>query len=111
MLEKTKQVASELSISQIGSADIKKKFERFSTTKIDGDANVTMDPGRYRPKYDFIKKRSPCAFLGKPKNDDDDIKVNIEKNKNKKRIPKNILKSAYSKNENSKIMICSLTNL
>lgn len=86
----------------------KKKFERFSTTKIDGDANVTMDPGRYRPKYDFIKKRSPCAFLGKPKNDDDDIKVNIEKNKNKKRISKNILKSAYSKNENSKSMICSL---
>ena len=46
-----------------------KKKLVFIKNKVDID--VTLDPGRYNPNYDYIKRRYPCAYLGKPKNEDD----------------------------------------
>ena len=37
--------------------------------KKEWDSNVTLDPGRYHPNYDFIKRRYPCAILGRNKKD------------------------------------------
>jgi len=45
----------------------KKKLEKISQIKNGGDVEVTLDPGRYHPNYNFIKRRYPCAYLGKPK--------------------------------------------
>ena len=49
----------------------KKKLEKISQIKNSGDAEVTLDPGRYHPNYNFIKRRYPCAYLGKPKTKED----------------------------------------
>ena len=40
----------------------KKKLEKISQIKNSGDAEVTLDPGRYHPNYNFIKRRYPCIF-------------------------------------------------
>ena len=37
----------------------KKKKEKIAQIKNSGDADVTLDPGRYHPNYNFIKKRYP----------------------------------------------------
>jgi len=37
------------------------------------DADITLDPGKYTPNYNYIKRRSPCAFFGKVKKDDDSL--------------------------------------
>ena len=49
--------------------NIKKKKRRYNILKIknSGDADTTLDPGRYHPNYDYIKRRYPCAYLGRPK--------------------------------------------
>ena len=41
------------------------------------DDNVTLDPGRYNPNYNFIKRRYPCAFLGRPKKKEDSFDKRI----------------------------------
>ena len=64
--------------------------------KNNGDADVTLDPGRYNPKYDYIKRRYPCAYLGKPKKDDDSyLDTLIEQEDNKDNYVKK-----YNKNKN-----------
>ena len=64
----------------------KKKQEKISNIKNSGDAEVTLDPGRYHPNYNFIKKRYPCAYLGKPKIKEE----SFEQEKNKiKEVKKN----------------------
>ena len=52
------------------------------------DENVTLDPGRYCPKYDYIRKKIPCAFIGKPKNTEDDYLIQDEENKIKEETEK-----------------------
>ena len=44
----------------------KRKYKKISH-KNSGDSDVTLDPGRYHPNYNYIKRRYPCAYLGKPK--------------------------------------------
>ena len=71
------------------------------------DENATLDPGRYHPNYDFIKKRIPCAYLGKPKPKEDFYTQSLEENEEKKEeniIQKKIKsesKDINSDNENS----------
>ena len=50
-----------------------KRNEEIKLKKIrnNADEDVTLDPGRYNPNYDFIRRRYPCAYLGKPKKEDD----------------------------------------
>ena len=45
------------------------------------DENVTLDPGRYYPKYDYIRKKIPCAFIGKPKITEEDYIIQNEEKK------------------------------
>ena len=76
----------------------KKKQEKISNIKNSGDAEVTLDPGRYHPNYNFIKKRYPCAYLGKPKIKED----SFEKEKNKSEEEKEKI-NEQNNNNNSNI--------
>ena len=110
----------------------KEKSERISQIKNSGDVDVTLDPGRYHPNYNFIKRRYPCAYLGKPKpkeedsfhkdeekkkiynNNEDQSNSNISNKfiktrNNKKTYFENISNRANSKNKNKK-MNCSSPN-
>jgi len=58
----------------------KKKKKKIQQIKNRGDADVTLDPGRYHPNYDFIKKRYPCAYLGKPKSKEKTLNKHIKNN-------------------------------
>ena len=60
--------------------DKKKKKKKIQQIKNRGDADVTLDPGRYHPNYDFIKKRYPCAYLGKPKSKEKTLYKHIKNN-------------------------------
>ena len=62
------------------------------------DENVTLDPGRYCPKYDYIRKKIPCAFIGKPKNTEDDYLIQDEENKIKEETEKKQKKQKKQKN-------------
>ena len=66
---------------------IKQKFE---SQKINNENDVTLDPGKYHPKYDIIHKRYPVAFIGRS-NDED------KKNFNSK------LNSIIKENDNKRI--------
>jgi len=70
---------------------IKQKFE---SQKINNENDATLDPGKYHPKYDIIRKRYPVAFIGRS-NDED------------KKNFKSKLKSIVKENENKKINISS----
>ena len=115
----------------------KEKNERISQIKNSGDADVTLDPGRYHPNYNFIKRRYPCAYLGKPKpkeedsfhkdsnqneekkkgdnkssNNEEHSNINISnrliKTRNKKKnYFENILNRSISKNKNKKMNVSS----
>ena len=78
----------------------KNKKQRISQIKNSGDAEVTLDPGRYHPNYDFIKRRYPCAYLGKPKIKEEsfhkEIKI-IDEEEEKKEIEQ---ENSNSNNEN-----------
>ena len=80
----------------------KKKKERIAQIKNSGDAEVTLDPGRYHPNYNFIKRRYPCAYLGKPKEKEDsfhkDIKSFMEEDDEEKKISD---KNNTNNNENT----------
>ena len=51
-------------------------------TKIESDDEVTLDPGRYHPNYDYIKRRYPCVYFGKYKNERNNNNEKISKSKN-----------------------------
>ena len=69
------------------------------------DENVTLDPGRYYPKYDYIRKKIPCAFIGKPKIIEDDYLIQNEEKKEEeeKKIKKVKINVQEQKEENSNI--------
>ena len=61
-----------------------KRNEEIKLKKIrnNADEDVTLDPGRYNPNYDFIRRRYPCAYLGKPKKlEDSTTKILLEQEK------------------------------
>lgn len=86
----------------------KKKKLKIQQIRNSGDADVTLDPGRYHPNYNFIKKRYPCAYLGKPKSKektlDKDIKNENEEEKKGKNLDNDYLikssKMSYNKRIN-----------
>ena len=69
------------------------------------DENVTLDPGRYYPKYDYIRKKIPCAFIGKPKITEDDYIIQNEEKKEEteKKIKKEKINIQEKKEENDNI--------
>ena len=69
------------------------------------DENVTLDPGRYYPKYDYIRKKIPCAFIGKPKITEEDYTIQNEKKKEEteKKIKKEKINIQEKKEENDNI--------
>ena len=64
---------------------IKKKYE---TLKQGGENDATLDPGKYYPKFEIIRRRYPVAYLGQP-NHNEDQKINFKKTKLNKKIEKN----------------------
>ena len=48
------------------------------------DDNMTLDPGRYNPNYNYIKRRYPCAFLGRPKKKEDSLNKAISEREQEK---------------------------
>ena len=78
---------------------IRQKESRNIPKKKSWDENVTLDPGKYCPKYDYIRKKIPCAFIGRPKNTED--KEEIENINNNKIEEKNNIEKKSE--ENSKI--------
>ena len=91
---------------------IKQKFE---SQKINNENDVTLDPGKYHPKYDIILKRYPVAFIGRSndedkKNSNSKIKIIIKENENKKInnssdvIYQNNSKPVKNKNEKNKYL-------
>ena len=69
------------------------------------DENVTLDPGRYYPKYDYIRKKIPCAFIGKPKITEKDYIIQNEEKKEEteKKIKKEKINIQEKKEENDNI--------
>ena len=69
------------------------------------DENVTLDPGRYYPKYDYIRKKIPCAFIGKPKITEEDYIIQNEEKKEEteKKIKKEKINIQEKKEENNNI--------
>ena len=74
------------------------------------DDNVTLDPGRYNPNYNFIKRRYPCAFLGRPKKKEDSFDKRIseqqqessDKKETKNNTEEEIKNENNEKNKNDK---------
>ena len=69
------------------------------------DENVTLDPGRYYPKYDYIRKKIPCAFIGKPKITEEDYIIQNEEKKEEteKKIKKEKINIQEKKEKNDNI--------
>ena len=78
----------------------KKKLEKISQIKNSGDAEVTLDPGRYHPNYNFIKRRYPCAYLGKPKTKEDSLHKEEKEDTEEDEIKEIELENTHSHNEN-----------
>ena len=85
----------------------KKKLDEISNLvrKKMWDENVTLDPGRYYPKYDYIRKKIPCAFIGKPKITEEDYIIQNEEKKEEteKKIKKEKINIQEKKEENDNI--------
>ena len=85
-----------------------KRNEEIKLKKIrnNADEDVTLDPGRYNPNYDFIRRRYPCAYLGKPKKGEDSTTKTLleqEKESEDKSESKNKLNEIKKEiNENNK---------
>ena len=64
----------------------KKRFKRIKDKYLEfksyGVKEVTLDPGKYHPKYDILYKRNPVTFFGTKdlENKDDQLKININDN-------------------------------
>ena len=78
----------------------KKKLEKISHIKNSGDEEITLDPGRYHPNYDFIKRRYPCAYLGRPKIKEDSFQKEEKEKIEKEEIKENESENTNSNNEN-----------
>ena len=81
----------------------KEKSQRIEKIKNSGDIDVTLDPGRYHPNYNFIKRRYPCAYLGKPKPKEDSFSKELNQNEEKikeKDKEQNINENNYDNSNN-----------
>ena len=95
----------------------RRKIINLVKIKNNADADITLDPGKYNPNYNYIKRRYPCAFFGKVKKDDNSLSQskldNSEEkdNENDKKDNKDLNKdkeekkvdSKNNKNDNKKI--------
>ena len=95
----------------------RRKIINLVRIKNNADADITLDPGKYNPNYNYIKRRYPCAFFGKVKKDDNSLSQskldNSEEkdNENDKKDNKDLNKdkeekkvdSKNNKNDNKKI--------
>ena len=78
------------------------KNKNLIQAKKNWDADVTLDPGRYHPNYNYIMRRYPCAFLGKPKNEEYNNNAhNSEENKKGDNFEKKRKNEKNNTNENS----------
>ena len=75
----------------------KKRYQRIKDKYIElksyGVKEVTLDPGKYYPKYDILYKRNPVVFNGtkglEKKDDNLKIKINDNNKNNFRRLNKN----------------------
>ena len=78
------------------------KIIKLNKKKKKKDIIITIEPGRYNPNYDYIRRRNPCAYLGKPKDAEEFYNKTVrEKGRKDKKILKNIIKEynfEYNKN-------------
>ena len=86
----------------------RRKIINLVKIKNNADADITLDPGKYNPNYNYIKRRYPCAFFGKVKKDDNSLSQskldNSEEkdNENDKKDNKDLNKDKEEKNGDSK---------
>ena len=87
----------------------KKRFQiikdKYLELKSYGVKQVTLDPGKYHPKYDILYRRSPIAFFGIKERDDTKIDKNesekvTEKENNENINDKKLTKSNSESNLN-----------
>ena len=87
---------------------------KLNKIKNNADEEVTLDPGRYNPNYDFIRRRYPCAYLGKPKKEEDSNTKTLleqEKESEDKNVSKNILKEINKETKENNKSITNNQNL
>ena len=86
----------------------RRKIINLVRIKNNADADITLDPGKYNPNYNYIKRRYPCAFFGKVKKDDNSLSQskldNSEEkdNENDKKDNKDLNKDNEEKNSDGK---------
>ena len=86
----------------------RRKIINLVKIKNNADADITLDPGKYNPNYNYIKRRYPCAFFGKVKKDDNSLSQskldNSEEkdNENDKKDNKDLNKDKEEKNSDGK---------
>ena len=97
-----KRTNSKFNKKKLLDAKKKKKLEKISQIKNCGDEESinTLDPGRYHPNYDFIKRRYPCAYLGKPKIKEDSFLKEEKEIVENEEIKENESENTNSHNEN-----------
>ena len=78
----------------------KTKNIKLIKSKKENDDEVTLDPGRYHPNYDYIRRRYPCTYFGYIKKEENN---NIEKNLKKNKIEENDEKKKENDEKNKKI--------
>ena len=78
---------------------IKKKYE---LQKLNGESETTLDPGKYFPKYEIIRKRYPVAFLGEPIDEEkqNNLKLKYKINKKNDKNKNLSVSNDYNKNNN-----------
>ncbi len=87
----------------------KNKIKEIIQIKNTGDEDVTLDPGRYHPNYNYIRRRYPCAYLGKPKTQKD-IQDNEEEKKTTTHKSVNLVKNAKTRNNKIKDLYETTSN-
>ena len=72
----------------------KKRYEKIKDKYLElksyGVKEVTLDPGKYFPKYDFVYKRNPVTFLGNKNTETKNIENNKKDNNSNKNNKYNI---------------------
>ena len=81
----------------------KRIMKKFILKKGNNENETTLDPGKYNPRYDCIRKKFPVAFFGKPRNYNNITLKNKIKNKSINNIKE-------TKINNLKIQIKNLEN-
>ena len=85
----------------------KKRFQRIKDKYIElksyGEKEVTLDPGKYYPKYDILYKRNPVVFFGTKdlENKNQNLKLNLNDD-NKINNIKQLNKNSSANNLNIK---------